>query len=1229
VKRLLLVALVLLVLAGVALVGARLYLSSDSARREVVGRLEAAYGGPVEVDESSVGLFGETSLRGLRLYEAGAEPGAEPWARVEVAQADVSALDAALGTAEPHRITLAGAAVTLRFDRDGKLLSRLPQTTSSGRPLPTIRVERGKVTLQQVGRPEMVVAGVSLELRPDDGKFALSGMVTDEYWGDWTLDGSADPASGGFTATLKTDRAAVTQERLDRLPFVPPEVWEQVKASGPTPVTFTYRRSPDEKADHYRVELDPEGASIHVTSIALRAEDVRGKVTVEDDVVTLSGVRGRALGGGLNVEGELDFRGDEDRLQFTVRAEGLEVQQVPKEWEFPEVLRKVSGRLGGEAKLTVLIGKEVTTSGEGEGVITDARIVGLPADPIRLRLHPTGKGFRFNQGGRVRAPGERETQAVVALSTLTLPPPDEGGVPLARQATRLTQRAIQRVTKEVIDGGRKAVAALPKGPPDPNKAPTYLDVNLGMKDVDLEQLLTGIGIKLPFPASGRLTFQVQATLPVDAARDVKLYRAKGTVTLKQLVLAGTELEQVDAQLDLANGVLTLKELRATFPPTEKGQPGGSFTGTARLGLAPAGDLTGNLTLDRVPLGQVLRPVPGLKGQAQGVVSGSAELRVPAGKLQDMAAWRGSGRITADGLKVEGVQVGRLNFDWDIAGDRLRLTGVRAALYGGEATGSAAVPLADKQTGDVKVNFTGVDVGALVKDVPAVPLKLEGKAGGKVEGTITAAAAGKPREFNATVDLSADRLRVQDFVTEKLTGTVTYRDGAAEYRLKGSVFGGTFDLDGRVPPRKEAAPEKEPQGRLRVEGAQLARIWDDLGLRESLGPLQGTIDLQVDFDLAEPDRLPSGSGLVVLSRLRWGDAEIAGSLRGDVRLAGYELRLRDLTGTLGEGTLRGQVGLNLRDTRRSWFNLALDGVDAARLLLPWPGAADAVQGTVDARLRGTLGPEWRGGGDVVLTRGRVFGAEVTEWRAPVSFTFAPSQRRGQIDVPETAAQVARGRVSGRASLGFGTGTRLEGHLQFYGLDLQALLRQAGDLSQVGAGRVSGRIDFGGSDVRSLADVTAVVDASFRQTQAFQLPVLEQVARYVSLTGDTTFQSGELRGRLSGGLFRLQRLSLSGAMVSLFAEGVVTTEGRLNLNVTAATNRLGINPRVLRLIGLRIPAIGPVPVALIVEVTDYLSNRVVHLRVTGTVRSPTVRVEALPLLTDEAVRYFVNRYGVPLP
>src|SRR5262249_16345999 len=97
-----------------------------------------------------------------------------------------------------------------------------------------------------------------------------------------------------------------------------------------------------------------------------------------------------------------------------------------------------------------------------------------------------------------------------------------------------------------------------------------------------------------------------------------------------------------------------------------------------------------------------------------------------------------------------------------------------------------------------------------------PLRLEGKASGKVTGTLPA--TGGERGFEGEVELSAPKLRVQNLPAEKLTGTMTYRKGVGEYHLKGELLGGTFDLDGRIPPPPAGAAGGEavakPRGPVR-------------------------------------------------------------------------------------------------------------------------------------------------------------------------------------------------------------------------------------------------------------------------------------------------------------------------------------------------------------------------------------------------------------------------------
>jgi hypothetical protein len=1347
-KALLLLGILTVIVVAGLFLAARVYLASDRTLRQVEAQLAEMYGGPVAVDSVSVGMFGDSTFHGVRLYQEGVSD--SPWAVFESVQTDVSAVDILLGRS-PQVVSLSGAEITLSFDSDGKLLTRLPETKAKGGTLPTIHINKAKVTLRQEDRPEMVVSGIQAELRPQDGQLTLSGTITDDYWGRWSLDGKVDTAASSLLATLKTDHADVTQEKLGRLPVIPKSVWDEVSASGPTSVEFTYRHEPGARlTDGYTVVLNPDGAAIDIKErdsesyiVLIPGRDVRGRIVMEDGEVRLDGVRGSVFGGTIQTDANLDFREKEAKLDFTrLKFNDLEIAQLPADWKerVPAQFRNLGGRLTGEAKLTIQIGDEVKTSGQGTAEILGAKIGGQPVESIKLRLHPARKGFEFRpnsagpSGALPTSPGsmalDENINRLVLIALLTALDDEPAKPSWTREATRLFHRGAVETAKIVNQSGRWLMERLPNDAA-PKKPTSYLDVNLRLRDVNLAEFVKGLGVKLSFRIEGKLSLDVQASLPVDTPSDLKAYRVKGTATASRLVISGVEMKDVTAKIRYDSGVLHLDELTGALPAKPQD---GTFKGKARLGVVPEGELTANLSFDRLPLSQ-FRSLAGSREDLSGTVSGSAEVSVPSGKLRDPNEWSVDGLVRAerasvigltlekgtatvrarkgvlkitdldatlegagingsaeanliapyrysvnlalkkgdlaslnklapdlrlpvkvegrfaltadlDGtlspfavkatgsgsgsdLKIQAVRVAALRFNWKFE-DSLKLTDVKATLYEGEVSGTAIVPMDAKQVGSLNLSFQNVDVGAFVRDIPAIPLKLEGTASGTIKGKSPAVEAGE-RTFDADLELQAPKLRVQNFPTEKLTGTVTFRKGVAEYHLKGGLLGGTFDLDGRIPPRPEPAPAKpEPEGRLRINGAQLSHLWEVYGGKESLGQLRGRVDLQLDFRHTGMDSLPVGNGKVSVQRLRWGDRELADSLAGDIVLSESELRLRDVRGTLADGSLRGSLGFNLRDSDRSWINLSLDNADASKLLAPVPDLAGVVQGSADLRLRGTIGRVWRGGGDVVLTRGTVMGIEISEWRLPVRYEWAPGRGRAHIDIDETSAQAGRGRITGRASLGMGDSTRLEGNLRFFDVEARTVLRQSLENSQIGSGRLQGRIDFSGTDVHSLNDITARVDVTMSQSQAFQFPILAQLAPLIAPgRSNETFQSGELRGRLSNGVFRVERLTLAGNTVNLFADGTVTTAGRLNLDMIVSTSRIGVSPSILRVLGIRLPPIGPIPLTLVVQVTDLLSNQVVHLRVSGTTRSPSVEIQPLPTLTDEAVRFFIGRTNIPVP
>jgi hypothetical protein len=1324
----------LLVVLAALVVGVKAYLGSERLTHQVAARLESVVGCPVEVGSVDVGV-GESALRTVALREADGGAAHPPWATADEVRVDLSIWDLLRGETMPRRLTLIGAQVTLHLDDQGKLLTRLPRTTGGQERLPAIHLDRGSVTIHQEGRPEMAVQGVTADVDTEGDHLTLTGTIADPVWGDWTAEGSAIPGKWSGQLTLATPGLHATPDLLERLPWVPAEVWQQVRTEGDTPVRFAFRFASENDDFHWRIDLQPRNTTVSVQSIQLTVTQTQGRVEIDDKVVRLGDVRGQTAGGEVRTSADLDFRGKASRLEFKVHAAGLNVRQLPKSWSLPP---QIEGKLDGDADLELtVIGGKIQTRGQGQGVIRDARVAGQPADPIRLRLHAAGSGYQFLSK---HVPAVDPAGPWLALVLAQAPPERQPEPFFPAWAVNVLTRKLLDWLPEIPRAANRLLTWGPQ-PTGPGKAaePRYLEANLSLRDIDLAQFVKGLGVTLPFPVAGRASFQVRAAFPIDTPRDPKTYRAEGSATATRLVLAGLEFEDVRARIAYRNGVLHLDELHGRVPGSSAGAPG-AFEGRGQLQLIPAGELTAGLTLDRIPLARVLSLVPGAAEQIAGDVSGGAQVRVPADRLREVEAWeaggsatvptlrayglaldrvgadfvlrkgtlsatnvrgnlegtpisgsadlrltgqfpfqgrietrgadlaalerltpefrlpvavagrldlsataqgtlnplalRTSGRVAADHLRVENFKVSELKFHWDSNPERLALKDLQGTLYSGNLTGSAVWPLKSGGQGKGELRFQDVDVAALTRDVPQIPVRLEGRASGAVEATVAAAGAGRGPVAAAKLDLKAPRLRIQGLPAERLTGTVDYRAGTLDFRLEGDTLGGKFQLDGQYPPApaKAAEPPASREGHLRIEGARLSRLGDDLNAGPALRSLAGRLDLELTYRFQGPNRIPVGQGRFSVTRLRWGQSDLADRIGGDLLLGADELRLRNLTGTVAGGGLRGGVVYDLRQPNRSRFVLVLEGVDASRLLAPWPALASRVQGPMDARVRGRLGREWVGTAEVTLTRGRLAGVEVDQLRLPFAFAVAPFRGNGHLQLEESSSQVAFGRMTTRASLTFGSGSRLEGQVRFTEVDIRTLLTPFTEQAQNASGRMTGQIDFGGTELRSIDDLNATMQADLRQTRAAGIPVLGQLLPFLLpiQSSGAAFSSGDLRARLSRGIIRIQRLTLQGTSSRLFIEGNITVEGRLNLEVTAATGGPNVNPVLFNQIVQRVPLVGTVPVGLLLQARNLLATWAIHLRVTGTIRSPSIQVEPLSIVSENLFRFFFpNRTNFSSP
>ena len=252
-KRFLLISLLvvgILVLGGVFYV--RHYLHSPQVANQVATQIESLYGGPVHIESADVGM-GSSEVHGFALFEPGADPKtSKPWLKVGSLTTDLSLWDIIRGTAVPKHVTITGARMVLYFDADGRLITRFPTPAENKYPsdlsvlkeLPDVVVEHSELVLRKAGQPELVAHHVSAHLsRGDDGAVILSGTADNVELGKLLLSGSIDTATHEAAVRLNTERTVhVTQPLLNRLPFIPRALWQEIRIDqGETPATLTVR----------------------------------------------------------------------------------------------------------------------------------------------------------------------------------------------------------------------------------------------------------------------------------------------------------------------------------------------------------------------------------------------------------------------------------------------------------------------------------------------------------------------------------------------------------------------------------------------------------------------------------------------------------------------------------------------------------------------------------------------------------------------------------------------------------------------------------------------------------------------------------------------------------------------------------------------------------------------------------------------------------------------------
>ena len=614
----------------------------------------------------------------------------------------------------PSRVVIDRPILKLRFDRKGQILTKgpfgRPATDTNAGAIPAIEIRDATVTVEQEGRPPLTLTRITGTFGPEGADHSLHFASDDPAWGRWTAEGRLEADLKAGTIRVASPRGFLADhEKTARVPFVPPEVWSNIDPTGPVDVDLTLELRRD-SAHPFEVgtSIELRGTTAKFPGLGIETEGTTGHVEILDGVVRLERMAGRSLDGTISGTGTLDFRGPAPWIDIALKLETIDVSRAPKSWKLEAL--GATGRLTGDARLLIAVTKDGPdlTGSVGEAEIKGATLQGFTIKSLRFAMRAKGSDIEYE--------------------TKDTPQPSASAPRSSLFAERLALLlvAFQDPAKEV-------------GPRF--KLPKSLSTQIEVEDIDLARLVDRLEaltkIRIPVPLAGHLALKADAKIPLGTLADLKGYTIRGNATLSGASINGIDLGHIAARFALDGGVLSLDDLdgqladrpdgdAASPPEATRGlavdatRRAGSFRGSLRAELSPAGRLEAHIDGHEVPIGELVapyfpRPTP-VSGKLTAVVSATSEVA----KLGEAGVWSAEGQVEGRSMSYRGSALDSAASSISLKAGKLELPDFAITLAGRPLKGRLSLDLAGPRPFSGEVDVEGWSIESVVALLPDAP-----------------------------------------------------------------------------------------------------------------------------------------------------------------------------------------------------------------------------------------------------------------------------------------------------------------------------------------------------------------------------------------------------------------------------------------------------------------------------------------------------------------------------
>ena len=315
--------------------------------------------------------------------------------------------------------------------------------------------------------------------------------------------------------------------------------------------------------------------------------------------------------------------------------------------------------------------------------------------------------------------------------------------------------------------------------------------------------------------------------------------------------------------------------------------------------------------------------------------------------------------------------------------------------------------------------------------------------------------------------------------------------------------------------------------------------------------------------------------------------------------------------------------------RIGIDLRIDRAVLARVAAFLPSLAPLLDGFGTFQLSGTLADVFQANIDVAVAQARLAGLPLSELRAPAVLVVTPGSGTGSLRIPRLSARIAGGEVRGDLLFRLGDDQSFNANLQLASLELETLTRIASTTSQPASGRITGRVTLAGPNPAEPERFRGRVNLDLSDASLVQIPVFREIDRFLGSASGGIFEDGDLVGVVANRNLMVESLTLAGRLAQVHGTGTVGFDGRLNLEMLVNTNQ--IIPQTGQALVVLIPGLREV-VGLrrlaTARIATFLGNRLLKLRVTGTVRNPSVAIDPTISVPETAVGFFGEVLKLPL-